>query len=112
MSALSAIKIWAPPVVSMTKGRKGFRSISDLISSIFNTATYGIKMPAQEGDGLGGTGHHYYKRVLGSLYLVHRLAYNGDVVAFKMSRRQDGVGEASRLASSRRAKLGRFAYIT
>jgi hypothetical protein len=56
MSALSAIKIWPPPVASMTKGRKGFRSISDLISSIFTTATYGIKMPAQEGDGLSGTG--------------------------------------------------------
>ena len=44
--------------------------------------------------------------------LVHRLAYNGDVVAFKMGRQQGGVGEASRFASSRRAKRGRFAYIT
>jgi hypothetical protein len=43
--------------------------------------------------------------------LAHRLAYNGDVVAFKMGRRQGGVGEASRFASSRTAKRGRFAYM-
>ena len=43
--------------------------------------------------------------------LVHRLAYNGDVVAFKMGRRQGGVGEASSLLLlPKRAKRGRFAY--
>jgi hypothetical protein len=42
---------------------------------------------------------------------VHRLAYNSDVVAFKMGRRQGGVGEASSLCFFRKkAKRGRFAY--
>jgi hypothetical protein len=38
---------------------------------------------------------------------VHGLAYNGNVVAFKMG----GVGKATRFASSERAKRRRFAYI-
>ena len=46
-----------------------------------------------------------------ALHLVHRLAYNDDVIAFKMGGRLGRRRRSVPLASSERAKRGRFAYM-